>query len=99
MRVKILKIAFVVAITMVVGVNVFNTQKSESLSDTVLANVEALASNEDIDGGTLPLPGVTVTCGAFSGACWIQNGLCMKGEYMGYHCARTDNPRLSCTPC
>ena len=67
------------------------------LSDIALINVEALASNEDIDGGTLPE--VTVTCGASSGACWIQNGLCMKGEYMGYHCARTDNPFFSCTPC
>lgn len=97
MNKKFIKVAFVAAIALVGGVNVFNAQKANALSDVVLANVEALALNEDIDGGTLP--GVTITCGAISGPCWKQDGLCMKGEYMGFHCVRTDDSRFSCTPC
>lgn len=97
MKTNLLKVAFVAAIALVSGINVFNVQKTEVLSDIALANVEALAFNEDVDGGTLP--GVTITCGASSGACWIQNGLCMKGEYMEYHCSRTDTPVFSCSPC
>ena len=46
MRKNIIKAAFVVAIAMVSGINVFNAQKTETLSDTVLANVEALAEEE-----------------------------------------------------
>ncbi len=43
MKKNILKIAFVVAIAIVSGINVFNAQKSNVLSDIALANVEALA--------------------------------------------------------
>ena len=46
MNKKILKVAFVAAIAMVRGINVFNAQKSEMLSDVALANVEALAQGE-----------------------------------------------------
>lgn len=46
MKCKFLKVAFVVTIAMVGGINVFNAQNSEALSDVVLANVEALANNE-----------------------------------------------------
>ena len=46
MKCKLFKIAFVVAIAMVAGINVFNAQKSESFSDVALANVEALAGGE-----------------------------------------------------
>lgn len=46
---KIIKVAFIVAIVMVAGINVFNAQKTELLSDVVLANVEALATGEDVD--------------------------------------------------
>jgi len=41
-----MKVAFVAAIAMVSGINVFNAQKSETLSDVALANVEALAQSE-----------------------------------------------------
>ena len=56
MKSKFLKIAFVIAITMVAGINVFNAQKSEALSDVGLANVEALASMEhgNIDTTLVP---------------------------------------------
>ncbi len=47
---KVLKVAFVAAIAMVAGINVFNAQKSEVLSDVAMANVEALADFEWING-------------------------------------------------
>ena len=50
MKKNILKVAFVVAIAMVSGINVFNAQKSDVLSDIALANVEALAEGEVIVG-------------------------------------------------
>lgn len=46
MKSNLMKAAFVAAIAMMVGINVFNAQKTESLSDIALANVEALAINE-----------------------------------------------------
>lgn len=46
MNKKVLKVAFVAAIAFVSGVNVFNAQNSDVLSDIALANVEALASGE-----------------------------------------------------
>ena len=51
MNKKVLKAAFVAAIAMVSGINVFNAQKSEPLSDVVMANVEALAKGEGEGGG------------------------------------------------
>ena len=45
MRKNIIKVAFVAAIAMVSGINVFNAQKLEELSDVALANVEALADD------------------------------------------------------
>lgn len=41
-----MKYVLVIAITMMAGINVFNAQKTEGLSDLALANVEALAINE-----------------------------------------------------
>ena len=46
MKKNLIKVAFVAAIAVVCGINVFNAQKSEVLSEVVLANVEALASYE-----------------------------------------------------
>lgn len=43
---KITKIAFVVAFVAVAGYGVYTNQKSETMSDLMLANVEALASGE-----------------------------------------------------
>ena len=43
---RVLKVAFVVAIAMVAGINVYNSQKTEVLSDVAMANVEALAESE-----------------------------------------------------
>ena len=57
MKKNILKVAFVAAIALVSGVNVFNSQKTKSLSDVVLANVEALAM--DSEGSGIPWRGHT----------------------------------------
>ena len=46
MNKKVLKVAFFAAIALVSGINVFNAQKSEVLSDIAVANVEALAEGE-----------------------------------------------------
>lgn len=46
MNKKVLQVAFVAAIALVSGINVFNAQKSDVLSDIAIANVEALADYE-----------------------------------------------------
>lgn len=47
MKSKMIKVAVVVAIAMVAGINVFNAQKPEALSDVAMENVEALAGDEN----------------------------------------------------
>ena len=44
---NVMKVTVVAAIAMVAGINVFNAQKPEVLSDIAMANVEALADYED----------------------------------------------------
>ena len=46
MKTKFIKVAFVSAIAMIGAINVFNASNTETLSDTVMANVEALANPE-----------------------------------------------------
>lgn len=46
MRKNILKVAFVAAIAMATGIQVFNAQKTEVLSEVAMANVEALAADK-----------------------------------------------------
>ena len=43
-------VIFVAVIAVVAGINVFNAQKTEILSDVALANVEALASDSENTG-------------------------------------------------
>ena len=50
MKSKFVKVTFVAAIVMVSGINVFNAQKSDILSDIALANVEALANDSESSG-------------------------------------------------
>lgn len=47
MKKNFVKASFVVAIVMVSGINMFSSQKSETLSEVALANVEALAADDD----------------------------------------------------
>lgn len=53
MKKKFIRATFVAAIAMVCGINVLNSQKSETLSEVALANVEALADKT---------PSSSVTC-------------------------------------
>ena len=46
MKTRFLKVTFVAAIAMIGAINVFNANKTETLSDIALANVEALAEDE-----------------------------------------------------
>ena len=58
MNKKHIKVTLVAVVALISGINVFNAQKSESLSDIALANVEALADeeiNEDCPNGCLDI--------------------------------------------
>ena len=46
MKKNIIKVALVAVVGLIAGINVFNAQKSDTLSDIALANVEALANTE-----------------------------------------------------
>ena len=47
MKKKILKATIVAAFALIAGMNVYNAQRSDVMSDWALANVEALASGEN----------------------------------------------------
>ena len=47
MKKNILKATLVAAFALIAGMNVYNAQKSDVLSDLALANVEALASGSE----------------------------------------------------
>nr|WP_302828806.1 NVEALA domain-containing protein [uncultured Bacteroides sp.] len=72
MKNLIKKIVLIVAIGAVAGYSVYNNQEKETLSDMLLANVEALARYE--------LPEVDITCegewNKGSGTCWIYSVDC-----------------------
>ena len=92
MKKKFLRATFVAAIAMVCGINVFNAQKSEPLSDVVMANVEALANDENQN------PGFVITCDYYPGICWAKWGnMCFVGEYMDFECVRTGDPLTKCS--
>ena len=61
---KFLKYAFVVAFVTVAGYGVYASQKSDAMSDIMLANVEALADINETDssGQTLYCCGNEDTC-------------------------------------
>lgn len=47
---KIIKMAFVVAFIAIAGYGVYANQKTDTMSDLMLANVEALANNSENNG-------------------------------------------------
>lgn len=47
---KAIKAAFVVAVAAVIGYNVYENQQADTMSDLMLANVEALADEEITSG-------------------------------------------------
>ena len=50
MKKNILKATLVAAFGLIAGFNVYNSQKSDVMSELALANVEALASNGESEG-------------------------------------------------
>ena len=92
MKKKFIRATFVTAIAMVCGINVFNAQKSETLSDVALANVEALANDENQH------PEFVITCDYNPGICWAKWGnMCFVGEYTDFECVRTGDPLDKCS--
>ena len=70
-RSKYIKIALFAVVAIVGGVNVFNAQKSESLSDVALANVEALAEGEsDLSRAVWNREDYTLDNGTPAANCW-----------------------------
>lgn len=65
---KSIKIALVVVFVIITGFGVYHTQKSDSMSSLVLANIEALARYES--------PDFVITCGAEQGVCWEKYSYC-----------------------
>ena len=55
MKNRMMKYVLVIAITMMAGINVFNAQKTDGLSDVALLNVEPLAQYEDGEGDKIVL--------------------------------------------
>lgn len=84
MRIIFIKVAFVIAVALISAVNVFNVQKSETLSDVALANVEALASGESSSETTWICNGSIGSCGAECGVCGTKISPSV-GQLSGYH--------------
>ena len=59
MKKNILKATLVAAFGLIAGFNVYNSQKSDVMSELALANVEALADDESV---TVECPGGTDEC-------------------------------------
>lgn len=71
MKKNIRAVMMIVAIALVVGVNMFNSQRAIAMSDIALANVEALA-REEIEN---------VKCNPeISATCILINGNPVRGE-------------------
>lgn len=71
MKKNIRAVMMIVAIALVVGVNMFNSQRAIAMSDIALANVEALA-REEIEN---------VKCNReISATCILINGNPVRGE-------------------
>ena len=71
MKTNFLKVAFVAAIALVSGLNVFNAQKSVALSDVAVANLNASAEGES---------GYHITCYSGNGSAFLcKCGSCSWG--------------------
>ena len=78
MKKNIIKVALVAVVGLIAGINVFNAQKAEILSDIALANVEALASDSEhyMEDGVCYGAGANMTnvyCyGGYTICCWAH---------------------------
>ncbi|MEL5893768.1 NVEALA domain-containing protein [Bacteroides sp. GD17] len=90
---KLFAILMVAVVATFAGYNIYQSQRMETMSNLMLANVEALARYE--------LPEVDVTCGSESGACWAASGDCYVSWFIRYDdCAFCGYTSYSCdSPC
>lgn len=73
MKTKFIKVAFVSAIAMIGAINVFNANKTQTLSDITLTNVEALAYYVEGEFGDYE-------CEApYNAQCSVELGVPLKG--------------------
>ena len=82
-----LKIVAVIAIACVVALKAYDKQ-NVNVSDVVLANVEAMASDLEVH-----LPPVVITCSIDCndgiGRCWVKSEaqVCVRSGFMADHCS------------
>lgn len=73
MKTKFIKVTFVAAIAMIGAINVFNANKTQTLSDITLTNVEALAYYVEGEFGDYE-------CEApYNAQCSVELGVPLKG--------------------
>lgn len=94
MKNRMMKYVLVIAITMMAGINVFNAQKTDGLSDVALLNVEALAQYEDGEGDKY----CTIHIKCFNGK-GEATGYYMADSYKGLTCTYLTSHEHSCTSC
>lgn len=91
MKKNILKIVFASSSALVAGYSVYASQQEVEISDLAMANVEALA--QDNESG-----GVEIICGRNSGPCWMKTGmLCFDGEAHDFACGFVGYTWTSCS--
>ena len=95
MKTNLLKVAFVVAIALVSGLNMFNVQKVETLSKVALANVEALA---DLESGNAKYKYCTMHYPCYN-QYGVATGKFRADSYQGPSCTHDTPHEHGCTNC
>ena len=91
MKRNMIKAALLAVFAFVAGYGVYTSQKETAMSDLAMANIEALA--QDNESG-----GVEIVCGRNSGPCWMKTGmLCFVGEAHDYACQFVGYTWTSCS--
>ena len=84
---SIVKTVAMMALVCVVALKAYNKQSEAQVSDVVLANVEAMASDLEVH-----LPPVVITCSIDCndgiGQCWVKSEaqVCVRSGFMADHC-------------
>ena len=84
---SIVKTVAMMAIVCIVALKAYNKQNEAQVSDVVLANVEAMASDLEVH-----LPPVVITCSIDCndgiGQCWVKSEaqVCVRSGFMADHC-------------
>ena len=95
MKKNILKATIVAAFALIAGMNVYNAQKSDVISDLALANIEALASDEGSGGGTCT---VRVSCGTGNSNDFVEcsGSQCERHAGIFSRWVKCDGQKTSC---